>query len=163
VIIDLRPPHGAGELSIGASGPDIVEALQRLGDPEVLRRTRQDHPGWCVRRDSGLFIATYFDGDDRVNAIEFGRPEDPSDVITYLGLDLFATPAADLLEQLREHTALDEGEDGYALTAPDLLLAFWRPTVPESPDDPEGRFFESVLIAHPGYYADRQQVAPPGE
>jgi hypothetical protein len=112
VIIELRPSQGAGELWLGASGPDTVEVLKRLGNPEVLCRVPQDRPGWGILRRSGLSIGTYFDSNDRLNAIEFGR------------------------------------------------MAFWRPTVPESPDDPDGRFFESVLIAAPGYYGDEKHVNP---
>ena len=36
--------------------------------------------------------------------------------------------------------------------APSLLLSLWRPVTPESPDDQEGRFFASALIARHGYY-----------
>jgi hypothetical protein len=43
-------------------------------------------------------------------------------------------------------------EDGHAFTAPSLLLSLWRPATPQAPDDQEGRFFESALIARPGYY-----------
>jgi len=43
-------------------------------------------------------------------------------------------------------------EPGYSFTAPSLLMALWRPTIPEAPGDPDGRYFEGVLIAPPGYY-----------
>jgi hypothetical protein len=43
-------------------------------------------------------------------------------------------------------------EPGYSLTAPNLLLAFWRSAVPEGSYDPEGRYFEGVMLARPGYY-----------
>ncbi len=62
------------------------------------------------------------------------------------------TPAVALVKSLREHTALDVDEDGHSATAPDLLLALWRSVVPEGDDDQDGRYFESVLIARPGYH-----------
>ena len=71
-------------------------------------------------------------------------------------LDVFTTPAADLVTQLRRHTAIQEEEDGHTFTAPELLLAFWRPTTPETPDDENGRLFEGVLLARPGYGDDHQ-------
>jgi hypothetical protein len=44
-----------------------------------------------VHRPSGLFICTYFDADDRLEAIEFGRPDGKDDAITCDGLDVFTT------------------------------------------------------------------------
>ena len=96
----------------------------------------------------------YLDADDRVEAIEFGRADDTDDAVTYDGLDVFTMPAADLVAELRRHTPVHEEEDGHSYTAPELLLAFWRPTTPETPDDEDGRFFESALLARPGYYDD---------
>ena len=71
------------------------------------------------------------------------------------GLSVFVSfDAADaVVEALREHTTIQVEEDGHSFTAPDLLLALWRSVVPEDDDDPEGRHFESVLVARPGYYA----------
>jgi hypothetical protein len=154
MIITLIPPDVAGPLRIGATGQDAVDTLRQLGVPLVLCRTADSRPGWGVHRPSGLFIGVYFDTHDHVEAIEFGRPRDNTgDAVTYNELDVFATPAVDLVMQLRHHTIVHEEEDGHAFTAPDLLLALWRPTTPETPDDDEdGRYFESVMLARPGYY-----------
>lgn len=153
MIIVLSPPDAAGPLRIGATRQDTVDTLRQLGDPQVFHRTPDSHPAWAVHRPSGLFISACLDADDRVEAIEFGRPADNTDdAVTYNGLDMFTTPTADLVTQLRRYTTVHEEEDGHAFTAPDLLLAFWRPTTPETPDDEDGRFFESVLLARPGYY-----------
>jgi hypothetical protein len=59
---------------------------------------------------------------------------------------VFTTPAADLVTQLRRHTAVEEqdDEDGHAFTAPNLRLSFWRPPTLETPDDKDGPFFQSV-------------------
>ena len=157
---DLHPPQAAGPLRIGTAGHDTVEILKQLGTPQVLCRTAGSPPAWGVHRPSGLFVLILFDADDHVEAIEFGRPDSTDDSVAYDGLDVFATPAADLIRQLRQRTAIDveEEEDGHAFTAPSLLLSLWRPVTPESPEDQEGRFFESVLIARPGYY---DQLAEP--
>jgi hypothetical protein len=40
---------------------------------------------------------------------------------------------------------------GTSVTAPRLLLAWWRSVVPES-DDEDGWYFESVLVARPGFH-----------
>jgi hypothetical protein len=161
MIFELDPPQSAGPLRIGTAGHDIFQTLRQLGVPLLLcRRTAASGPAWGVRRPSGLFIATFFEADNRLEAIEFGRPGSKDDAVTYDGLDVFTTPAADLVTQLREHTTLhqEEDDDGHAFTAAGLLLSLWRPVTPESPQDQEGRFFESVIIATPAYYdqlADR--------
>lgn len=105
-----------------------------------------------LRRPSGLAIFVYFDPDDRVEAIELARPSNGEDVVSYRGLDVFGTAADELIQQLGEHGRIDVTENGHSATAPDLLLALWRPVLPEHPADQEGRYFESVLVARPGYY-----------
>ena len=153
MIFELHPPQAAGPLHIGATGHDTVELLSQLGAPVVLCRTRGRRPGWGVHRPSGLFIGAYFDADDRLEGIEFGRPDGNDDAITYHGLDMFTTPAADLVAHLRQRTAIhvEAEEDGHFFTAPSLLLSLWLVT-PDSPHNREGRFFGSVLIAQPGRY-----------
>ena len=104
-----------------------------------------------VERPSGLSIFVYFDVVDAVEAVEFGRSQG-SDFVSFRGIDIFGTPADTVVEKLREHTSVDIDEGGHSATAPDLLLALWRSVVPENDNDPDGRYFESVLMARPGYY-----------
>jgi len=151
MIFELRPPETAGPLHIGAAAADTVEILKSLGTPLVLCRPHGSPPGWGVQRSSGLFISALFDPDGHLEAIELGRPEATDDIVTYDGLDMFTTPAEDIIAQLQHCGAVHEEEDGHAFIAPGLCLSLWRST-PESPDDQESRFFESILIARPGYY-----------
>lgn len=72
--------------------------------------------------------------------------------MTYDGLNIFQTPAAELVDALALKTEVLEEENGHSFTAPNLLIALWRPTLPEGPDDDDGKYFEAVLIAKPGYY-----------
>ena len=161
MIFELHPPQAAGPLHIGAAGHDTFEILKQLGVPVVLCRAAGSGPAWGVHRPSGLFIAAFFDADNRLEAIEFGRPDSTDDTVTYDTLDVFTTPAADLITRLRQRTTVhqEQEEDAYALTAPSLLLSLWRQVTPRAPEDQEGPFFESVLIARPGYY---DQPAGPG-
>jgi hypothetical protein len=155
MIIILRPPDVAGPLRIGATGQDTVDTLRQLGDPLVLCGVAGRRPGWGVDRPSGLYIGAYFDVHDRVEAIELGRPGDNTeDAVTYNGLDVFTTPATDLVTQLRRHTAVEEenDEDGHTITAPNLLLSFWRPPTAETPDDKDSPFFQSVRLARHSYH-----------
>jgi hypothetical protein len=160
VIFELHPPEAAGPLLIGATGNHTVEVLGQLGAPHVLCKTGGGRPGWAVHRPSGLFISTYFDADDRLEAIEFGRPDGKDDAVTYDGRDVFTTPLADLVAHLRRHTTVYQTENGHAFTAPVLLLSFWRPTLPDSPDYKEGRFPESALVARPGYHHSAEPDGP---
>ena len=54
--------------------------------------------------------------------------------------------------KLGAHTSIEVDEGGRSVTAPDLLLALWRPVVPEGDCDRDGWYFESVVMAGPGYY-----------
>jgi hypothetical protein len=85
MIFELHPPQAAGPLRIGAAGHDTVEILTQLGPPQVFCRTPESRPAWGVHRPSGLFIVAYFDADDRLEAIEFGRPAGKDDTITHDG------------------------------------------------------------------------------
>jgi hypothetical protein len=157
MIIILRPPDVAGPLRIGATGQDTVDTLRQLGDPLVLCGIAGRRPGWGVDRPSGLYISTDFDVHHRVEAIEFGRPADNTeDAVTYNGLNVFTTPAADLVTQLRRHTAVEEedDEDGHTVTAPNLHLSFWRPPTAEIPADEDGTFFQRVRLARHGHYQE---------
>src|SRR4051794_10463032 len=110
MIIALRPPDAAGPLRIGATGQHTVDTLRQLDVPLVLCRATGSHPpGWGVHRPSGLFISVYFNAHDHVEAIEFGRPHDSTaDAVTYNELDVFTTPAADLITHLQQHTTVRE-------------------------------------------------------
>ena len=123
----------------------------------MLCRAAGSALAWGVHRSSGLFIATFFDADNRLEAIEFAGPHGKDDAVTYLGLDIFATPAADLVTQLRQHITIQQDENGNAFTATSVLLSLSMPVTPESPDQ-QGRFFDNVFIATPGFY---DQLAEP--
>lgn len=150
--LDLLPPTGVAGIDIGSSREVARDRSTRLGEPEEFRRSGEEPPSLVVQRPSGLALFVYFDSDDHVEAIEVARPDSDDDVVRYLGHDLFATPAEELIERLEVGNVVEVEEGGRAVTLPELLVALWRPTLPETPEDPEGRHFESVLVARPGYY-----------
>ncbi len=149
--IELQPPTEAAGIRIGATREEAHRQCLAHGEPTPFRRASEVNASLVVHRPSGLSIFVYFDVADGVEAIDFGRPRS-RDVVSFRGIDIFDTPADELLMKLGEHTSIEVDEDGRSLTAPDLLLALWRPVVPESDGDPDGRYFESVLMAGPGYY-----------
>ncbi len=149
--IDLQPPMEAAGIRIGATRDEARDQCLAHGEPKPFRRGDEVNESLVVERPSGLSIFIYFDVDDAVEAIELGRPQD-HDVVSFRGVDIFDTPADVVVMKLREHSSIDVEEGGHSATAPDLLLALWRSVVPEDDDDKDGRYFESVLIARPGYY-----------
>ncbi len=60
----------------------------------------------------------------------------------------------DVVTRMSEITTIVAAEDDPAsFVAPDLLLSFWRPFQgDDDPDDEQGYYFNSVLLARPGYY-----------
>ena len=73
-------------------------------------------------------------------------------VVLFGDIDMFGTPADEVVAQLRRAHPVTERDAGSSYVFDTLLLSFRRAAVPESPDDEEGRNFDSVLIAKPGYY-----------
>jgi hypothetical protein len=93
-----------------------------------------------------------------VRSIEvYGGPG--TEPITLAGLSLLGEPADKVMDRLARHYAVRVEDSGQFVVMDDLLVALWRPYVPESPSDVEGRFFESVLVALPGYYDDEDRFA----
>lgn len=152
IVVDLHPPDAAGPLRIGADRTEMVTALREFGEPRLVTRTLGHRPAWAVQRPSGLLVRAHLDRDGLLNAIEFGRPTGTEDVIRYRDMDVFGTPAEEFIAALRKHTSVIEEDHGYAYVAPDLLLSCWRAATPKNGDDTDGRHFDSVLIARPGYY-----------
>ena len=149
MIFDLRPPDTAGPLRLGATSKDTDRVLHTLGTPLLLCGTAGTRAGWGIERPSGLFVAAWFDTDDRVDTLEFGGPTGAGDVVTYDTIDVFATPADELLDALRARTTVVEidEEDGSSYLAPDLRLTLWRPPTPAAPDDIDDRFIASIGLS----------------
>lgn len=152
VNIHLQPPTEAAGIPLGSTRADALGHCLALGEPSEFHRNDEARASLVLERASGLSIFVYFDPNDFVEAIEFGRPPGGEDVVSYRGFDIFGTSADELIQRLSVHDRIEVSEHGRSVTAPDLLLAMWRPVLPEHPADQDGRYFESVLMARPGYY-----------
>lgn len=75
------------------------------------------------------------------------------------GLSLLGSPADEVVERLAARYAMRVEDSGQFVVLDDLLVALWRPYVPDGPHDMEGKYFESILVALPGYYDDKDQFA----
>lgn len=122
--------------------------------------SESDRPGQHVFRPSGLMISIHCMR-DVLEAIELGRPAAQTDRVIFRGLDVFAIPARELVQRMGEHTSIEpDPDDPASFIASDLLLSFWRPfAADDEPEEEQGYFFNSVLLARPGYYDTPAQAA----
>ncbi len=88
---------------------------------------------------------------NQVNAIEVWRPHE-RDVVRYRDIDIFGLPALEVVKRLERYVDLTSNEDDDGFTARESYLALWRPfEADDDPDETQGHFFQSVLVARPGY------------
>ncbi|MGY0489489.1 hypothetical protein [Streptomyces sp. WG-D5] len=155
----LDPPMGIGPLTIGMSRERADAALLSLRDLASI--SSSDRSGQHVFRPSGLMISVHCSA-GCLQAIELGRPAVATDIVRFRDVDVFGLPAAQVVRRLAEHTLIQEDEqDPASFTAPDLLLGLWRPfAADDDPDEEQGYYFNSVLVARPGYYDTPQEDTP---
>ena len=148
---ELTPPIGVGPLQIGMTRQTANSALDSLREPRAI--SPSDRSGQHIFRPSGLMISIGC-ARDRLEAVELGRPSESSDVVSFRGIDVFGLPARDVVARMSEVTTIVVAQDDPAsFVAPDLLLSFWRPFQgDDDPEDEQGYYFNSVLLALPGYY-----------
>ncbi|WP_238019923.1 hypothetical protein KZZ52_26720 [Dactylosporangium sp. AC04546] len=144
----LDPPNGVGPLRLGMAPDEARAALETLGPLESTA-----HGELAVHLTSGLGFSVGFGigaTRDQVNAIEVWRPHQ-RDVVLYRDVDVFGLPALVVVERLRRHIDLVPNDDD-GFTARELYLTLWRPfAADDDPDETQGHFFQSVLVARPGY------------
>ncbi|WP_426361909.1 hypothetical protein [Streptomyces sp. E-08] len=156
---DLAPPTGIGPLRIGMTRHAADTALDSLRDPSAL--SDSDRPGQHVFRPGGLMISIHCMR-DALEAIELARPTSSrTDRVLFQGVDVFALPASEVVRRVAELTPIAEDpDDDASFIAPDLLLSFWRPfAADDDPEDEQGYYFSTVLLARPGYYDTPAQAA----
>lgn len=147
----LAPPTGIGPLHIGMTREDANTALGSLRDLATI--SESDRPGQHIFRPSGLMVSIHC-MQGLLQAVELARPTAATDRVVFRDLDVFALPAREVVTRMREHTPIEAApEDPDSFVAPDLLLSFWRPFAgDDDPDEEQGYYFTTVLLARPGYY-----------
>ncbi|MFI5534726.1 hypothetical protein ACIA8O_39950 [Kitasatospora sp. NPDC051853] len=149
---ELVPPSGVGPLQIGMHWEAASAALDSLRDLSSV--SESDRPGQHIFRPSGLMIAIHCTR-GHLESVELGsQPLNHTDRVRFLGAEIFALPAQDVVTRMRAHTPIyADPEDPASYIAPDLLLSFWRPfAADDDPEEEQGYYFNSVLLARPGYY-----------
>jgi len=80
------------------------------------------------------------------------EPPHERDLVRFRDVDVFGLPALEVVERLGRYIDLEPDEDDESFTARELYLALWRPFAEEDdPEETQGYFFQSVLVARPGY------------
>lgn len=148
LIID--PPRRVGPIEIGMPFGEVESIL--LGIPGFVRPSPGEKyaPGFA-HYESEMSISVDPGIVDRVQSVEIHRPLHGVDV-WFGDISVFNTPASDVIDSLSKMTVIEIKDEGLTVIAPNLLLALGRSVLPESPIDDYGRYFESVLVAAPGYY-----------
>ena len=154
---DIRPHEGVGPLRLGMTREEVAKVMSR--DPKALPcQTEGDTEAYY---DSGLSIQ--YDPGGNVEFIEVSGNSwmDPD----YEGVDLFRTPAEEVVEHICQFDAPDPdvGSENTDYLFPKLILTLWRPH-PEYGQEWEGgpTFFATVGIgAHSYLEGCRRGVGDP--
>lgn len=148
-------PSGMGPVQLDMTRQDARLALEAWGECRPFRRGSEANEGWSVtRRSTTIFV--YVDDNGCVDAVEISSPGHgvaSEDQVVFDGVDLFMDEADVVISNLRDKgIRLTEGENGYTTTAPDVALGLWRDGEPSDESTGLPLYFESALIARPGYY-----------
>ncbi|WP_460068207.1 hypothetical protein [Streptomyces sp. YKOK-I1] len=140
-----------GDLVIGMPIEDAERILREIPEFVPAAPGEVRNKGFA-HYDSGLSISLDFDSRGVVRAIELFKPEEDVQVI-FRELSLFEEPADVVISRLSEMVRIEIEGEGLNVVAPDVFIGLWRSVTPEDSGGEEGRYFESVLIAAPGYGA----------
>jgi hypothetical protein len=147
--VGVAQPDSGASLLVGMPFDQAIEAARAI--PGFIESSENGGGPGFVNYVSEMSISIGVDRDRNVQSIEIYRPMVDFDVL-YNGISIFGSPAEDVIQLLSARTTLELEDGGLQATAPELFMALSRNTLPEGPDDEDGRYFESVLVAAPGYY-----------
>jgi hypothetical protein len=151
-VYEAIPHVGVGPVKLGMTRGEVHRVMP--GPRESFLKGLNPEHETDAYHDSGFQV--FYGGEGPVvEYIELSR--EAGFRVLYRGLDVFATPADQVLAHVPGDATFDPTapELGYAYVFPDLDLSLWRPVVPESPEDSEGREFSTIGIGVAGYYGDR--------
>lgn len=147
----LDPPRAAGPLRVGMSFDEAEQALRLIAGYQPPRPGDRPNPGFA-HYDSELSISVSRDRNGSVDAVEVYRPSRDV-VVLFRDIPIFNLPAEEVIERLSDITPIEVEDGGLRALATDLLLSLWRSVLPEGVEDEDGRYFEAVLVAAPGFYS----------
>lgn len=152
----LDPPHGVSPVAIGMEYEEALQAVSEWGVPRISEpRPRRPSARFLLSRGT-MDIVVHLERGERVDAIELWRFEgDDPDVRVLLNeVDVFRTPADEILQDQRSRGHQVEDSDPENPMVPGVTLGFTRETAQDVPRNGEGLplYFTSVLVAPIDYY-----------
>ncbi|WP_146017401.1 hypothetical protein [Verrucosispora sp. ts21] len=149
--IALDPPRGAAGVALGMPIREAERILSGLYGCEAPGYSRGSRG--VAHFSNGMTIQAHADGVGMVEAVEIYRPNDPTVRVLYGDISVFGDRCDVVEERLRSRVRIEIINDGATVVAPDLFLALGRDES-VSGEGAAGEFFESVVVAAPGYYDD---------
>jgi hypothetical protein len=123
-----------------------IQGFSRIGIEDAVVEMRG-----FASYENGMVISADVGPGGRVVAIEVHRPLVPSPVLLD-DFDVFAVPADELIRYYSSTGEVVSEERGRMIILPDRLVTFGRRDIPRPENDNSGYYFDSVMVAHPGYY-----------
>lgn len=146
---EVSPHVGVGPIRLGMSR-SLVRSL--MPGPRKSFRRASSNPHETDAFHGQGFQVFYGGAEPVVEYIELSR--DSGFRALYGGMDIFETPADEVVALISSNAPFDPNDEeiGYSYIFPILDLSLWRPTVPDSPEDAEGRQFSTIGVGGKGYY-----------
>lgn len=157
--IELDPPRGISGFQFGMPADQVKEAAATLGEIRVQDEgsSHRFHPMKVLALHPQFEITFHLSDGKTLTAAEvwIPRPGPEEITVTFRGIDVFTTPARQLLEQIESMGfSVLHREPSHPLV-PNLSLGFTREAGHEVPLDTDGQplHFQAVLVGPENYYA----------
>lgn len=156
--IELDPPNGITGFPFAMPAEGVKETAARLGRIKVSDEGSGDplRPMKVLALHDQFEIVFHLEDGETLSAAEvwIPRPGPEEIMVTFRGVDVFRTPALELVQLLREMDLTVHHRDHDHWLVPRLSLGFTRTTGHEVPLDTDGEplYFQAVLAAPTDYY-----------
>jgi hypothetical protein len=145
----VQPFVGVAPVQFGMTRDEVRRVMPQ--EPTVFRKTPDS------RHETDAFCANAFQvfyGGERPTVEYIELSSDPALRVTYRDLDVFATPAQEVIAYVSRASEFDlsDPEIPYSYVFRSLQLSLWRPTAPSADEPGEGRYFSTIGIGRKGYY-----------
>lgn len=156
--IELDPSRGITGFPFGMPAAELKAAAAVLGRIQVQDEGSADefHHMTVLALHPQFEIKFALEDGKTVTAIEVWAPEPgPEDItVTFRGIDLFATPARQIMDQVETWGYTVYERDSDHPFVPHLSLGFTRVAGHEVPLDTDERplYFQAVLVGPESYY-----------
>lgn len=151
--IILDPPNGVPPVTMGMPFEEAVKAASSWGEVRVMGPFDHDPTVQIQAMGDDFDVVVILKDQKTVNAVDVSAPEEEdSDLrVMWRGLDVFRTPARQLLQAFSEAGYRIDDSNPEEPVVLDLTIAFNRWTSQEVPVDPEDGlplYFTAALVSN---------------